>query len=152
MPGQNRAAITTERHTMATEKIKPAHKHTKSPTPKQEKILTLKTQHPEASSNAIAKMAGSDTSYTIEVLQRYGLIQQNVNDYKNHRADILSGLQHRLISSITQDEIQKSPIGTRVLAACQLYDKERLERGMSSENIQLIHADIAKIKGMQKQE
>jgi hypothetical protein len=33
-----------------------------------------------------------------------------------------------------------------VLAAAQLYDKERLERGQSTENIAQIHGDIAKIK------
>ena len=32
------------------------------------------------------------------------------------------------------DRLKKAPAGSLVLAACQLYDKERLERGQSTAN------------------
>ena len=60
---------------------------------------------------------------------------------------ILAHIQLKLLSQLDDDRLKRMPAASAVLAACQLYDKERLERGMSSENIQLIHADIAKIKG-----
>jgi hypothetical protein len=125
---------------MTAEKIKPYHlTRKKPPTQKQADIIHLKKQNPRATATAIAKLAGADISYTIQVMQRYGLIAQNVNDYKQHRADILAGLQNRLLESITPEDIQKAPVGSRVLAVAQLYDKERLERNQSTANISTAH-------------
>ena len=118
---------------MAAEKIKKdKSKQLTEITPKQRQIINLHNQHPNASGREIARLAKADPSYTIDILQRYGLIEQSISDYKTHRADILAGLQHRIISSITDEDIQKAPMGSRVLAAAQLYDKERLERGQGS--------------------
>jgi len=118
---------------MAAEKIKKdKSKQLTKITPKQRQIINLHNQHPNASGREIARLAKADPSYTIDILQRYGLIEQSISDYKTHRADILAGLQHRIISSITDEDIQKAPMGSRVLAAAQLYDKERLERGQGS--------------------
>ena len=139
---------------MAAESIKPhpITKATRKPTPKQINIIKTKQEHPDLNSYQVAKLCDTDHSHVIKTLQRYEIDKQNVIHYKNNRADILADLQHKLLSSITIDEIKKAPLGTRILGMAQLYDKERLERGMSSENIQLIHADIAKIKGQVKQE
>ena len=101
-------------------------------TPKQKHIINLHNQYPNASGREIARLANADPSYTLDILQRYGLIEQVTSDYKVHRADILAGLQHRLISSITHEDIKKAPLGSRILAAAQLYDKERIERGLSN--------------------
>lgn len=53
----------------------------------------------------------------------------------DHRADILANLQMKILSHVDDDRLKKAPAGSLVLAACQLYDKERLERGQSTENI-----------------
>jgi hypothetical protein len=114
--------------------------------PRSRKIVELKTQHPELSTTQIGKLVDCSHVNVVKVLQRYGIAQQEVNDYKSNRADIIAGLQSRLLSSVTDEDIKKAPLGSRVLAAAQLYDKERLERGQSTENITQIHGDIAKIK------
>jgi hypothetical protein len=125
---------------------------TKSPknllprTARANKIIELKQDNPALTTREIATLTECDHSNVVRVLQRYGIVQEEVNEYKNKRADILAGLQHRLLSSITDADVQKAPLGSRVLAACQIYDKERLERGQSTENIAQIHGDIAKIK------
>ncbi len=69
-----------------------------------------------------------------------------LDTYKNHRADILAGIQARLLRAVDDDRLDKTPVGSLVLAACQLYDKERLERGMSTSNMAMIHADIEAIR------
>ena len=140
---------------MTAESIK--HKQTltrktKKPTETQIKIIKTAKEHPDLTTREIGAICECTHSHVVQSLQRYEIDKQNVIHYKTNRADIFADLQHRLVQSITDDDIQKAPIGTRILAACQIYDKERLERGMSSENIQLIHADIAKIKGQVKQE
>jgi hypothetical protein len=116
---------------MTAERIK-SNPITKT-TPKQQQIINLRTQHPNASGREIARIANADPSYTIEVLQRYGLIDKTTQDFKANRADILAGLQHRLISSITDEDIKKTPVGSRILAAAQLFDKEKAELGQSTD-------------------
>lgn len=64
----------------------------------------------------------------------------------DHRADILAHTQLRLLSELDDERLKKAPAGSLVLAACQLYDKERLERGMSTQNLASIHADIAALQ------
>ena len=68
--------------------------------------------------------------------------------FKRYRADIFSELQRRLLGSIADDDIKKAPMGSRVLAAAQIYDKERLERNLSTSNTASIRADIAALKGL----
>jgi hypothetical protein len=132
---------------MTAEKIK-SKPITKLPKPnsRADKIIDLKQTNPDLTTREIAKLTDCTHSNVVQILQRYGVVQQEVHDYKTHRADILASLQHRLISSITDEDVKKAPVGSRVLAAAQLYDKERLERGQSTENIAQIHGDIAKIK------
>jgi hypothetical protein len=103
-------------------------------------------EHPELSTREIGKLAESDHSTVVRTLQRYHIERAEVEDYKHHRADILAGLQHRLLASCTDADIQKSPMGSRILAAAQLYDKERLERGQSTDNVNVL---VAGLKEMQ---
>ena len=64
----------------------------------------------------------------------------------DNRADILAHIQMKLLSELDDDRLKKAPAGSLVLAACQLYDKERLERGMSTANLASLTADIASVK------
>ena len=54
--------------------------------------------------------------------------------WQDHRADILAHLQLKLLSFIDNEKLKKTPVGSLILAMCQLYDKERLERGQSTAN------------------
>lgn len=53
--------------------------------------------------------------------------------YQDHRADILSGLQLKLLSQIDPARLKKISIRDAVISAGVLYDKERLERGLSTQ-------------------
>jgi hypothetical protein len=121
-------------------------KPTNNPTAKQAKILATVTTKPGLTTREVAAICETDHSYVVQVMQRYGITNNNVHDYKANRADILAGMQHRLLASITDGDIQKSPLGSRVLAAAQLYDKERLERGQSTDNVNVL---VAGLKEMQ---
>lgn len=85
----------------------------------------------------IAKLQGCNPSNITRVLQRYGVIQPYsvITEYREHKADILAGLQHRLLSSISDSDIKKISPAQRIMAAGLLYDKERLERGQSTSNV-----------------
>ena len=70
--------------------------------------------------------------------------------WQDHRADILANLQLRLLSFIDDEKLKKTPVGSLVLAACQLYDKERIEKGLSTANLSVLMSDIEAIRGKDK--
>jgi len=56
--------------------------------------------------------------------------------FKDKRADILALMQQKMLYSLTDKDIKRMPGGSRVLAMCQLYDKERIERGQPGVYVQ----------------
>lgn len=116
-------------------------------TAKQEKILDIKTHNPEMSGCQVARVAKCDPSYAIEILERYGLTKESITDYKEHRANVLAGLQHRLLSNISQEQLEKAPLGTKILAACQLIDKEQQLTGGLREVKPLIIVNRVTVEG-----
>lgn len=105
-------------------------------------IIEIKTKHPDLSSVEIGKMVGCDHSNVIRTLQRYGIDKAETEDYKSHRADILAGIQVKLLKSITDEDIKGMPVGQRFMGYGILYDKERLERGQSTSNESIIVTQI----------
>jgi hypothetical protein len=97
-----------------------------------QKIVELKTNNPNLTTTQIGKMVDCSHVNVVHVLQRYGLAHREVKDFISNRANVFAGMQHRLLSSVTDADIKKTPVGSRVLAAAQLYDKERIERGLSN--------------------
>jgi hypothetical protein len=120
----------------------------KSPTKKQQRIIKVKQEHPDLNTRQIATLADTDHSHVIKTLQRYGIDRVILNQFKEHKADVLCGLTERIASSITVEDIQKSPMGSRVLAMAQLIDKEQLLRGLATQNLAVIHADIAALRAV----
>ena len=122
-------------------------KITKGLTETQGKIIRVAIQNPGLSTREIGALADCSHVNVINTLRVYGVDKGQMEEYKNHRADILAGLQGRLLASVTDEDVKKSPLGSRVLAACQLYDKERLERGESTVNLSQL---VGKVEDMQR--
>lgn len=122
----------SDKNSLKTSKIKKKPR-TRKITPKQEAILAAKSQNPNATGTEIAKQCGTDISYTIEVLQRFGLTKQSIQDYKDHKTDILTGLQARILSTISQADIEKASLHQRIIATGILHDKEQDMRGNNRE-------------------
>lgn len=100
-----------------------------------DRIRQIKALNPALGPSDIGRIVGTSHSNVVQILARYNIEQQETEGFKEYRGDILAGLQHRILKSITDEDIKKSPMGSRVLAVAQLYDKERLERGLSTNNI-----------------
>lgn len=135
---------------MAAERIKknPLSK-TKQPTELQKRIIETHQTHPTLNKSEIATVCNTDHAHVIRTLQAYGLIKDDVQNYISNRAIILAGIQHRLLSSITQEDIQKTPVGSRILAAAQLFDKEKAELGQSTDKqpvLVLVKGDNCKVQ------
>jgi len=105
-------------------------------------IIDIATKHPDLGPTEIAKMADCSHVNVITTLQRYGINQNAVEGYKNHRAEILAGMQEKILNTITEQDIKGVPLNLRVLSYGILYDKERLERGQSTDNQSVIVTHI----------
>jgi hypothetical protein len=103
---------------------------TKRPTPKQQKIIETKTEHPDLTTREIAAIANTDHTHVIKTLQRYGIDRVEADAYTKHRTQIFSGLQHKILSTITDADIKEATLLQRMTAAGILYDKERIELGL----------------------
>ena len=127
------------------ETAKPRNKPTKL-TPKANAILDCKAKHPELTTREIGTLVDCDYSHVSRVLTKYGLNEANLTEYKKNRADIFAGIQGKILESINDDDIKKASLMQKSTAMAVLYDKERLERGESTQNVLSIHGDIAEMK------
>jgi hypothetical protein len=128
----------------STENTKPKPRNAKG---RPQKIIEL-AENTALTTYEIGKLTDCDHSNVVRILQRYNIQREVVGAYVSQRASILAGIQEQILQSITRDDIKKAPFGSRILAMCQLYDKERLERNLSTANVATIHDDIARIKAM----
>jgi hypothetical protein len=100
---------------------------------------TVKLREHGLSCSQIAAIQGCDKSNIVRVLQSYGVGKKEVEDYKEHRANILAGVQVKLLKHLTEAKVKDMPGGSLVLAVAQLYDKERLETGQSTSHVVMTH-------------
>jgi len=105
-----------------------------------QQIVKLKLEHPDLSLAAIGKIVDRNKSCVSRVLRRYNVNTKRLTGYKQYRADVLAGIQDNILSTIDADVIDKASLRDRIIATGVLYDKERLERNLSTANIAL--ADI----------
>ena len=62
-------------------------------------------------------------------------IKHGLKRWRETKADILASKQRQLLDSLDSGAIKSMAPGSRVTAFAILYDKERLERGQSTENV-----------------
>ena len=73
-----------------------------------------------------------------------------LESFKEQRADVLAVYQQKLLNSLTDSDIKRMPPGSRLTGFGILYDKERLERGQSTDNI-AVEALIEDLHNTQEQ-
>jgi hypothetical protein len=100
-------------------------------TAKQRQIIDTRKQHPDLSLRQLATVCDTDHAYVSRVLQSYGISKQSIDEFKECKADILEGLSSRLLSSISNEDIQKASIQQRIVGAGILLDKANDAKGLS---------------------
>lgn len=125
----------------------PQKKQRKSPTHKlsPEKILDLIKMNPNLTTRQLGKLTDSDHTAIVKCLQRYGIKREYLDSFKENRADILAGIQETVASTFTEEDIKKASIRDRTILFGTLYDKERLERGLSVSNGLVIYANAVQL-------
>lgn len=99
------------------------------------RIIEIAKKHPDAPKREIARRAGVDKATVDRALVKYGIRQADVAVYVDNRAAIFQGMQSRLLTSITDEDIAKMSGKDRMIGLGVLYDKERLETGQSTANV-----------------
>ena len=72
--------------------------------------------------------------------------------FMENRGDILASFQAKMLANLDDEKINKMAGDRLVWSAAVLYDKERLERGMSTANLASVHADIAALRASEVEE
>lgn len=68
--------------------------------------------------------------------------KQALDKFKKDRADILADKQRQILDAVTDEKIEKATAYQLTGMFSLLYDKERLERGMSTDNVTLVQRII----------
>jgi hypothetical protein len=122
---------------MTAEKVKknPLSKTTamREPTPRQVAIIATASQHPDLSERKIAAITGTDPAQVHRTLKAFGITTELTDDYVNHRAKIYQGLQAKIISSISAEDIAKAGLRDKCVAMGIIHDHERIELGQSTD-------------------
>jgi len=90
---------------------------------KAKQIIACKQNNPELTQKYIAQITDSSESHVCEVLKLYGLNKQSIDDFNIHKVDIFNGIQARLLSKISEEDIQKASMLQKVTASGILQDK-----------------------------
>jgi molybdopterin converting factor small subunit len=118
--------------------------------PKLDMDKILKQKEAGLSSVEIADHFKVSVSVVNRALRDYNKAFRQVTAFKTFRGSILADLQRRILTSISDLDIKKANLGTKIHALCQLYEKERLENDLSTANIATLHDDIAALKDKDK--
>jgi predicted DNA-binding protein YlxM (UPF0122 family) len=113
-------------------------KPAKSKAPKNtpiKKILNQISLNPDITQKELAERCNVSRQAVSQMLIRYGIDDKCLESFKKSRADIFAGIQETVAASFTPEDIKKASFKDRVVAMGILYDKERLERGESTQNI-----------------
>jgi predicted transcriptional regulator len=104
------------------------------------KIIELRNKN--LTYEQIGQLLGCTKQNIAYRLQMFKPAIDNLPSIKELRADNLAVVSSTILNSLTPEDIKKSTGYQKVGMFSLLYDKERLERGQSTENIS--HLDISK--------
>ncbi len=97
----------------------------------------------------IAKLTGCSRQNVQQRLEAAEYSKEDLENFKKHRGDAFAHFQSLLLNSLTPEAIKGMPPYQRIIGLSVLYDKERLERGKSTENINIAEVN-ASLSDLQK--
>lgn len=142
---RERSGARDKTETMETQSTVTTRKRRSKITPElKDKVIALSKKN--LTTREVEALTTVDHTTVAKILQRYGLEKQNIDHYISQRPQILAGLQEKILQSIDEDDLKKTPAAQRTMMFGILYDKERLETGKSTANVQGIYHIISEIE------
>lgn len=111
---------------------------TSQKTAKQDKIITIRKDNPAMTNQQIADAVKTSPGYVADVLIKYGLNKESIDDYNSNKATIWHGISARLLSKLTDEQIQKASALQLVTAAGIAFDKASLLDGINPDSKPLV--------------
>ncbi len=84
-----------------------------------------------------AKLLGVSKQSVSKKLRRYNYSHERLKSFKESKADLLALLQSNILQGVTQEEIKKANLQQKMWAFGVAFDKERLQRDLSTSNVSL---------------
>jgi len=94
----------------------------------------------------IAQLLGCNRSAITQRLLKIDSELQNLDNYKKHRADVIMLKGRQVLKNITPSKLQKASAYQLAGMFGILYDKERLERDKSTQNVGMVLQNIAYLR------
>jgi len=94
-------------------------------------IRYLYEKYPELSQAAISRRVGCTESNVSQVLKDYlkDITTEELAEFRGDKASICEVIQHRLLASITQDKLDKTPAVSLITGFAIMQDKIQVMRG-----------------------
>lgn len=106
-----------------------------------ELLTGIISSNPNLTTRQIGRLTDTSHGAVVIALQKFGITREAVEEFKSNRADIFAGLQRRVLASFTDEEIKNASVRDKTILMGTLYDKERLERGLSTQNTAVLMAN-----------
>ena len=106
-----------------------------------ELLTGIVATNPNLTTRQIGRLTDTTHGAVVVALQKFGITREAVEEFKSNRADIFAGLQRRVLASFTDEEIKNASVRDKTILMGTLYDKERLERGLSTQNTAVLMAN-----------
>jgi len=90
-------------------------------------------QHPTQQN--VADETGVCRQTVANVLAKYGINKEELEEYRDNQADILLGIGKRISENITEEDVKKAPMRDKLVGLGIVIDKFRLITGQSTSNI-----------------
>lgn len=99
----------------------------------------------------IAKLTGCSRQNIQQRLEAIEYSKEDLENFKKNRADVFAFMQSKLINSIDSKTAKEMSPYHRIVSLGILFDKERLERGKSTENVD-VWTLTASLRDIEKRE
>jgi hypothetical protein len=130
--------------------LKPAHnkggKRVKVSEQKKQHIINDYINNPSLSPNDIAKINDVSRPFVSILLKEHNITREDVDSFKENEATLLNALRYRILKSITDEEIKKTPMVQRMAAYGIAFDKYRLDTGQSDSNVSVLVSGITEAR------
>jgi DNA-binding XRE family transcriptional regulator len=98
-------------------------------------ILALAKRKPELSQRELAKEVGVARNTVAKALAKVSDFNEEIELFRKQCGDILDGKQKLILSAINQKTVSEARLRDLAVSAGILFDKSRLERGLSTANL-----------------
>ena len=98
-------------------------------------VIALAKRKPELSQRELAKETGYSRNFVAKALANVSDYKEEIELFRKQRGDILDDKQRLILAAIDSKKVGEAKLRDLAVSLGVLFDKNRLERGLSTNNI-----------------